>query len=57
MIRLAQSNTSVIGHIEPHRLVNDGQFLLPWAGSIEATFGIRAEQRAERQTADSAFAA
>ena len=57
MIRLAQTNTSVIGHIEPHRLVNDGQFLLPWAGSVEATFGIRAEQRAERKTANPAFAA
>ncbi|EWY37603.1 beta-lactamase [Skermanella stibiiresistens SB22] len=57
IIRLADTNTAVVGHIEPDRLVNDGQFLLPWAGSVEATFGIRAEQRAERRSTNSAFAA
>ncbi|UEM19696.1 ribonuclease J [Skermanella mucosa] len=57
VIRLADTGTAVVGHIEPHRLVNDGQFLLPWAGSVEATFGIRAEQRADRNAAKPAFAA
>jgi ribonuclease J len=57
VIRLAEVNTSVVDHIEPHRLVNDGQFLLPWAGSVEATFGIRAEQRAEHKALNHTHAA
>ena len=46
----------MIGHIEPRRLAYDGQSLLPWAGSIKRP-SVSGGKRAERQTADSAFAA
>jgi ribonuclease J len=32
IIRLAETGTAVVGHIEPRRLAHDGQSLLPWAG-------------------------
>jgi ribonuclease J len=45
IIRLAQTGTAVVGHIEPRRLAHDGQKLLPWAGP-QRTDNELEEQRA-----------
>ena len=34
LVRLATQGTAVVGHVEPHRLADDGRDLLPWRGSV-----------------------
>jgi len=49
VIRLANAGTAVVGHVQPNRLVHDGQFLMAWAGSVEETIALRAETRGEQR--------